>query len=359
MARLRIVVVSQVPPPVHGSTVITQLLLEVLAQRNDVELIDRRFSRSIDDVGRFAPRKIIQGVGLWYRLMREIVRRRPDVAIVFGTNRVASFLVDLGVFRLLSAFGIPTVNYVHTRGYQSLAERGGWWRRQVGRTLDASQSVVVLGKSLTADVAGAREVVVIPNAVPDSRVVAADARRDAAIFLSNLLPEKGAHDFVTVAAELAPLFPDVEFLLAGADVDGQREKLAARCNTDRISLLGKVDETERESLLARARVLVFPSVYPFEAQPLTILEAAAAGVPTVAYGIGGIPDIVHDGESGLLVEPGDVDALRRAIEKVLGDRVLQRSLAEGAKRLQERNHSIPVYRQSWDDLLNQTAQRPE
>ena len=79
----------------------------------------------------------------------------------------------------------------------------------------------------------------------------------------------------------------------------------------------------------RASVVVVPSIWP-EPCPTVALEAMACGRPVVGSRIGGIPDLVEDGHSGLLVEPGDPVSLADALAAVLDDRRFRLRLAAGA-----------------------------
>ena len=82
---------------------------------------------------------------------------------------------------------------------------------------------------------------------------------------------------------------------------------------------------------AHCAVGVMPSIWP-EPQPLVTFEAMACGRPVVASATGGLPEVVIDGETGLLVPAGDVDALRDALRALLSDPVLRRRLGEAARR---------------------------
>jgi glycogen synthase len=75
--------------------------------------------------------------------------------------------------------------------------------------------------------------------------------------------------------------------------------------------------------------LVLPSLY--EELGTVLLEAMQAALPVVASKTGGIPDVIEDGVNGLLVPPGDPEALARAIDRLLADRDLARRLSEGAQ----------------------------
>src|SRR5690606_16750978 len=96
---------------------------------------------------------------------------------------------------------------------------------------------------------------------------------------------------------------------------------------DRFRFLGYRDGVPR--LLAAADVSVMSSV--FEGFPLAVLEALAAGAPVVATRVGGVPDAVTDGIEGLLVDPGDVEALATAIVTLAADPARRRTMALAAR----------------------------
>ena len=126
-------------------------------------------------------------------------------------------------------------------------------------------------------------------------------------------------------------FPEAELHLVGDGPDRAAvERLAAELGLrDAARLLGtRADVPE---LLATAHCVLLASDY--EGCPLSVLEAMAAGVPVVATAVGGVPEIVADGETGLLTPRGDAQALARALETVLADRDLATRLgAEGRAR---------------------------
>ena len=97
-----------------------------------------------------------------------------------------------------------------------------------------------------------------------------------------------------------------------------------------------MDGAERERLYTLADVVVIPSIVLAEGRtegmPVACLEAMAAGRPVIASRVGGLPEIIADGENGLLVEPGDPDKLRELLKLVLSDRFLQQRLALNGRR---------------------------
>jgi glycosyltransferase involved in cell wall biosynthesis len=102
---------------------------------------------------------------------------------------------------------------------------------------------------------------------------------------------------------------------------------------DRIQFLGYVESVP--SLLAALDVVVIPSLS--DASPLISMEALALSVPVVASNVGGLPDVVVDGATGLLAAPGDTAGIARAVERLLADPPWAGSLASaGTQRVEER-----------------------
>jgi hypothetical protein len=118
-------------------------------------------------------------------------------------------------------------------------------------------------------------------------------------------------------------------LMAGdGEVERARAAVAAAGVGDTVEVRSWLSAEQVQEELRTAHVLVLPSLD--EGQPMAILEAMAHGLCVVATDVGGIPDLVEDGVSGLLVPPKDVDALAAALGKVVEDEDLRAQLAASA-----------------------------
>jgi glycogen(starch) synthase len=157
-----------------------------------------------------------------------------------------------------------------------------------------------------------------------------DVGKPRVLFVGRLAPQKGVRTLVAAAALLED--PSAQVLLVG---DGP-ERPALERKAERISVgdcvrfLGFFAHDRLPAAMAHADVLVLPSVY--EELGTVLLEAMWAGLPIVASRTGGIPDVIEDGVNGLLVPPGEPEALARAIDRVLADRALAYRLSEGAQQ---------------------------
>lgn len=361
----RVIVISQVPPPVHGSTVMTQTLLDTLS-RIGVEhrLVDRRFSAAVDQVGKFTFAKLASAAFMPLRLMIEIVRFKPDAVIFFATNRLFSFLVDCALAFVLRSTRQKTILYIHTVGFDSLAQRGSLSRRLVSILLSTAKAIVLLGRSLQKDILPyAAEVprYFIANSIQSPPgVTGVRKARPYVLYLSNLIPEKGADSFVAASLRIAREIPNVSFLVAGPSVEPAFTESLHRVIDkdgmgDRVELVGAVSGDNKWQLLAGAVALVFPSTYRFEAQPLTIIEAMAAGTPTISFDVGGISDLITDCENGVLVPAGSVDQLAGAIRRVLDDDSFRERLSARSRERFERDHDADSYGAAWKQVIDEVC----
>lgn len=202
-----------------------------------------------------------------------------------------------------------------------------------------------LSELLTADFhVPAHKIAVIPNGI---EVLHTDSVCGALPFadgqplvgtVARLAPQKGIEYFIHSAARLTEIFPDVRFVVVGAGP--QRAELEELCRTlhltDRVYFSGFRKDVP--ALLKRFTVFVQPSLS--EGQGITVLEAMASGCPVVATAVGGLRELICDGQNGLLVPPQDPAALARAVAVLLQNEQMRLQLAcEGKKRVE--NYSVP------------------
>jgi glycosyltransferase involved in cell wall biosynthesis len=203
-------------------------------------------------------------------------------------------------------------------------------------------------RALEAGIPAQRVEVAPLGAVDGPPQARGDGPRRRLAFVGSVLPHKGVHVLVEAFRGLDGdgLRLDVHGSLA-LDPGYAAALRRTAAGDRRIRLRGPFPEGGQATVLSETDVLVAPSVW-WENSPLTVLEALAAGVPVVASAIGGVPELVEDGVSGILVPPGDVAALGAALADVTGGRRLAgrlaalriRTAAEEARELEARYASL-------------------
>jgi glycosyltransferase involved in cell wall biosynthesis len=186
--------------------------------------------------------------------------------------------------------------------------------RLAGALLRRARVVIGVSEQLTdaARHAGARDARWIPNGVEIPAEVGEEADPPEVLYVGRLSAEKGIRTLVEATRSL-------NLVVVGS---GPLRSLVP-------DALGFVPHEDVKRLLARAAVVVLPSHR--EGLPMVLLEAMAHGRAVVATPVGGIPSLVEDGVTGLLVPKGDPKTLRVAIERLLADPELRQRLGEAAR----------------------------
>jgi glycosyltransferase involved in cell wall biosynthesis len=196
--------------------------------------------------------------------------------------------------------------------------------------LRRAEAVVCPSTALAADATrlGARQIEVVPSGVDVPPEIGEEATPPEVLYAGRLSPEKGVLELVEAAGAM-------NLVVAG---DGPLR--------DRVpQALGFVPPAELARLYARAAVVACPSHR--EGFGVACLEAMAHARPVVASGVGGLLDLVVNGETGIIVEPGNVQALRAGLERLLADAELRRRMGEAGRRRAAEHFS-------WDAVTRKT-----
>jgi glycosyltransferase involved in cell wall biosynthesis len=269
-------------------------------------------------------------------LVALIRRERPD--LVHANSSKAGLLGRLAALAAGTRVRVFTVHGWAFKAYSGTASALFRWADRLlapATTATICVSETERAAGLAARTCRGARTVVIPNAIdvdraPQAALAGAPPRivtvgRLAApkdpLTLVRALPALGARPFT------------LAFAGGGREHARVEAELRAHGLGDRVELLGERHDVP--ALLAAADVFVLAS--RSEGAPLSVLEAMAAGLPVVASAVGGVPELVADGETGLLVPPGDPAALSSALARLLDDAELRRRMgAAGRARARDR-----------------------
>lgn len=251
--------------------------------------------------------------------------------------------------RVGAGLGVPVVATAHRADVLDVPAQGARSAARVREAVEEIDQVCAVSASIGGAAAALgtprRPVRTVPNGA-DTRVFrpreASEARARLGVpdegpvvsFVGKLVPRKGV-DTLVEAMGILGRRPGGAPLLVAAGIGEMREGLERRAAElgvgDRIRFVGKVAHDEVGWWMAAGDVFVLPSLS--EGLPTVVCEAMNCGRPVVATAVDGTPEIVRDGETGILVPPSDAGALAAALARILDDPSLAGRMGEAALRI--------------------------
>ncbi len=366
------------PPRVGGAERLAAELTIALRDRHVVETLTGR--GSAPGVGTDRLRSPLPGVlgflaWLTWQLPCRLVRSRPDLVVGFGAWIGAFCRPFNAIFRIPEAVIVLGTDVAHRnrlyRAWLRLALRG------VTRVVAISSAAAAAARS-----AGVRPetLEILPPALDDrfaeSPGIAKSlppTRLPVLLYVGRVIPRKGLLPFVANALPLILAEREVELWVIGDDATaslahppGELARVRAEVESDglgeRVRFLGRVDEATLRDAYRRATLFVLPAVEvpgDIEGFGLVLLEAALFGLPAVATRLGGVPDAIVDGETGVLVTPSDWLDYARQVLRLLADEPLRQRLGRRARERAASEFGWERVGARWCEALERTAHGPK
>jgi glycosyltransferase involved in cell wall biosynthesis len=299
---------------------------------------------------------------------REIRRFRPD--LVIAQSPYEAFAI-LSVLRVLP--GDPKL-IVEIHGDWRTAARlyGSRWRRLIAaasdraaslalRHADGTRAISEFTQGLAADATGREPLATFPTYTDLESFVATEPKPlpelPTVAWVGMLQRYKDPGTFSAAWSIVAERVPDARAIVVGEGP--QRPVIDDLCARfpNRVRAIPRLSPSEVAGVLDQSTVLALPS--QSEGLGRVVIEAFARRRPVVGSAVGGIPDIVRDGSSGLLVPPGDPAALADALVRVLSDRELADRLSTGALADGKRFQWLPEqYAEALRELVDRALAQP-
>lgn len=240
--------------------------------------------------------------------------------------------------------GKRVILHDHDGEFKKVFDEGGDdYRRDVRATFDLADCVVVLSEEwreyFAENVCDSKKIVVIHNGVSVPKKSCEPCLRQDVLFLGRLDANKSPDVLLFASREVLKNFPDTKIIIGGDGEIEKNKKLAAELGiADSCEFHGWVSGDKREGLFDRAAVYCLPSKN--EGLPMSVLEAMARGIPTVATAVGGVPQVITHGENGLLMPVDDVEVLSRHLATLLNDPDERSRMGHCARKRIEEQFSI-------------------
>ncbi|HUL74549.1 MAG TPA: glycosyltransferase family 4 protein [Vicinamibacterales bacterium] len=328
---MKVLFIAPLPPPTHGQSLASDVLYQRLRQGNDVRVVNmaERPARHLWDR--------LRRVATVLSFMAGVLRKKRGVDVIYLTisESLLGNLKDLCIYVLcLGRLDRMFIHLLGGAGIRRILEGRGLRYRLNRFFISRLAGVIVEGPTQAAIFAGLIDedkIHVIPNFAEDFLFVTEqevrqkfdDTRVLRILFLSNLYHGKGHHELVEAYLRLPS---DLRQRMSIAFVGGfessrLREEFLRRIDGQaglfyRGTFIGGLDKKE---LYGQTHVFCLPTYYPYEGQPISILEAYATGCAVITTAHSGIPDVFRDGVNGYVVQAQSSEAIRQVLEKIARD----------------------------------------
>ena len=208
-------------------------------------------------------------------------------------------------------------------------------RTNIKRSLSRANIFLVLSESwkkFFSEIVDEDKIHVLQNGIVIPTKVKQDYSSHKVLFLGRLCKEKGIGELLEAVPVIQKQIQDFKLILGGVWEEGNEAlKEKARALSETVLCPGWISEKEREALFQECSIFVLPTW--FEGQPISLLEAMAAGMCVAASAVGGIPQIMgkESDVTGILLPPKDADTLADELIKLLKDEEQRRKMGQNAR----------------------------
>jgi glycosyltransferase involved in cell wall biosynthesis len=339
-----------------GILALTEALAPVLAQQVELCYFATVQRFAFQEMGAASWRNARLAVGQYGRFLHTLTHFQPDL-IHLHTSQGLGWFKDTFYIHAARRYGCPLVLHIHAAEYDALY--GGQKRplqaytRHMMQQADAVIAVSAGWSEALANIVPAQRIHTFRPCLPVNEFTPTAVTGDGpvnALFLGTVGPRKGVFDLIAAMGQLREMgngepLP-LHLTIAGGeerygDLAHAQMQIEALGISAHCQLVGPVQGEAKARLLHTADLFTLPSYN--EGLPFAIVEAMAAGLPIVATPVGGIPEVVGDGQNGLLVQPGDIPRLAEALAHLAAHPDLRQRLGQHSRHRAEQELNVVPY----------------
>lgn len=338
MPALRIVVIGPAPGSTGGIGMLMDHLEGTTSQSTTLTFVDSGANKGglNTEVARAAAWMFVH-------------RTEYDLAHVNLSVRGSTFR-KLILTLVMRALRKPYILHLHSGAYDQFYSRAtSWLKLSVRSMFRNAQIVLVLGEKwrhfvVDAGLAHSNKTIILPNAVPGPNELTDKSSTGCILFAGRLSANKGIPELLEAIKTIPSEIP-FSLVLAG-DVRDPSIIAGLADTAPNVITTGWLTQEQLARQLEATDIYVLPS--HSEGLPMGLLDAMAWGLPSIVTTVGSIPDVVTPEEDAIVVSPGDVDGLQKALLRLLTDPDLGRTMGNNARQKWLARYKIDDYRHRLD-----------
>ncbi len=325
----KILIIAQVPPPVHGASLMNEKLIysDKINKLFCLNIVKLSFANDIADIGFLSFRKVNLMFKYFFKILLKLLVFRPNIVYFTITPTGNSFYRDVIFISLIKLFNPKIILHLHGKGIINNYSKSKT-NKFLYNFVFKSSYVISLSEKLLLDIEyiKSKKKFIVNNGIEISKNQSSvnqssknkNTDKLQLLFLSNLLISKGIMTFLESIA-LLQKENKVDSNLYYVTIIGRNAEITSveindfikKNNLININYLGPKYDDDKEKILNEKSILVFPSKN--DAFPLVILEAMKYGIPVISSDEGGISDIIIEEKTGFIIE--DINA-EKIVNKV-------------------------------------------
>ena len=350
----KILFIAPLPPPVHGSAMMTQYIKDskVINESFKLDWVNLSASRRMDEIGKKSFVKLFRFTSAYFKTFWKLLTNRYKACYIALTCHGIGFLKDAPFALMCKMFGRKLIIHQHNKGMSKDVNKKLY--KKLFNLVYRNSSVILLSWRLYPDiekVVDKDKVFICPNGIPEvPRLKKIKNTKPRILFLSNLMKSKGVFTLLDSCKILKDLGYKYECRFIGGEtkeIDRKlfQEEVSKRGLEALVKYVGKKYNDEKYEEISNADVFVFPTLN--ETFGLVILEAMQQGVPVISTAEGGIPDIITDNETGLIVKSRDSNSLAQAIAKLFDNPEEIKRLGENGYVKYNNEYTLSCFEQTF------------
>jgi glycosyltransferase involved in cell wall biosynthesis len=362
----KILFLAQLPPPVHGASIMNNQVFNSLLIRSEFDIIPMplQFATSIADIGTIRFKKLWLMITFCFKLVYTIIKHRPEIAYFTLAPLGGAFYRDAFFSLIIRALKVKRLYHLHGKGIQQEVAHSKM-KKLLYRIVFQKSNVIILAKTLQKDIQAIYKgkLFILPNGVQQDSFYnnkKVPGKEPVFLFLSNLVFNKGIEIFLECINQLHKRNYRFKAFIVGAPYDVSLEEVQRFIQEKGLTTIAQVRGPlygeEKKKVLMESDILIFPSYYENEAFPVTILEAMQAGIPVIASNNGGIPEIIEQGQTGFVTPIKDIEAIVEKMELLINDSELRASIGKKAKEKFQQFYTIEIFEQSLFRIFKEVAE---
>ena len=351
----------QLPPPVHGVSVINQWIIEskIINENFKIDAINLATARTIADIGKQGLYKYIKLLSIYSKVLFRLLINKYNFIYITLSPTGSAFVKDSFLILLGRLFSLKVIIHLHGKGINKYLQNSNKIILKFYNWVFKNSYVIHLSNSLMKDIeliSSYKKQFVVPNGIP---IKISDVKKNnkevSILHLSNLIESKGGLTLLkAVNVLLTEKTSNFHLNVVGAwgdeDYKIRFQSYLKNNNLESVvSVHGALFGKEKHEILSSSHIFVLPTYYPNECFPLTILEALQAGLPVISSFEGAIPEIIEEAINGFLVDSQNEIELANKIKLLIESETLRKSMGQKARESYQTKFAFSIFE---NNLLN-------